>query len=146
MPSSSGRSAPDRPIVPGAVFRLDPMHVVLPRREGAQPARETRSVVVVSNKRDCRDDWCPTVIVLPLSAQLQHFNARHDVEIAQGDGGTDRDVMAQADLAHFILKSDLLSGELRGVLLRDTQARIKVVLGNVLGIDVPAITSPPTSE
>jgi hypothetical protein len=92
-------------------------------------------VVVISNKRDCRDTWCRTVVVVPLSRGLEHFG-RWDVEIKRGDGGTDADVMAQTDLPFFILKEDLLGGDYMGTVLRDTLNRIKATLANTFGLAV----------
>ncbi len=111
----------------------------MPPTASPQPAREERWLVVVSCKRDCRDSACSTVVVIVLSAKVEHAG-RHDELIRAGDGGVQRDSIAQSDLVMFWSKDELLDERWKGDLMQDTLMRVRARLGNTLGIAEPEST------
>ena len=121
-------------VEPGAVFEIPADLADPPQRaqQDAPPRRESRWVLVVSSKADCRDRNEPTVIVVLLSAKTE-FQDRHDVLILRPDGGVQRDSIAQTDLIFTVLKDDLRDDRFRGTVLRDTIVRIRSRLADTLG-------------
>ena len=119
---------------PGAIFEVPPDLADPPQRpqQLAPPRRDSRWVVVVSSKADCRDRNEPTVIVVLLSAKTE-YQDRHDVLILRPDGGIQRDSIAQTDLIFTVLKDDLGDDRYRGTVLRDTMVRIRARLVDTLG-------------
>ncbi|MFI5040448.1 MAG: hypothetical protein ACHQNA_01145 [Acidimicrobiales bacterium] len=99
------------------------------------PARESRWLLVVSSKRDCRDGDCPTVVVIIFSAQVHHAG-RHDELVRAGDG-VERDSIAQTDLVMFWPKSELTDARFMGDVMRDTLTRVRARLANTIGISEP---------
>ena len=131
MTSDGGTVATE--IRPGQVWSVPEQQVPLPVPAGPQPVRRERWLVVISNKGDCRDGTCDTVLVLVLSSQVQH-QGRWDELITKGDGGTLTDCIAQTDLVMWFRKSELRAAVCRGQLLTDTMNRIKARLRNTLGL------------
>jgi hypothetical protein len=122
-------------IVPGAVFEVphslaDPPQRV---RQSSPPHRESRWVLVVSNKADCGDRYQETITSVLLSAKTE-YQSRHDVLIKHPDGGVERDSIAQTDLVLPILKAELTDERFRGVVLRDTLRQVRAKLADALGI------------
>lgn len=113
----------------------------MPPAASPAPVREERWLVVVSSKRDCRDVACPTVVVIILSAKVEHAG-RHDELIRAGDGGVQRDSIAQTDLVLFWPKDELLDDRCKGELMLDTLIRVRARLANTLGIAEPKATGP----
>ena len=102
-------------IQPGAVFRVPPELADPPGRavQDDPPLRESRWVLVVSNKTDCRDRLHGTVNTVLFSAQT-HYAGRHDVLVQRPDGGLERDSIAQTDLIFTIAKYELTDDRHRG--------------------------------
>jgi mRNA-degrading endonuclease toxin of MazEF toxin-antitoxin module len=105
----------------------------MPPTTGTPPLRRERWVLVISNKRDCRDPSRPTVIVALLSSQAA-WQGRADELVRQGDGGTLTDSIVQTDLIFFYPKDDLRKGTLRGELMADSLNRVKARLRNTLAL------------
>jgi hypothetical protein len=121
-------------IAPGAIFEV-PHHLADPpqvARQQAPPARESRWILVVSNKVDCGDRYQQTVLVV-LSAQVE-YQYRHDVLIRRPDGGIARDSIAQTDLVFPILKDELTDARFKDVVLRDTLRQVRAKLSETLGL------------
>ena len=132
-PNQPGARSPGGKIRPGSVFVVDPFAVYLAPIPGAKPKRETRWVVVLSSEADCDESWARTLLVAVLSRQTQHFWAQHDILVAKGDGGVDVEVLAQCDTVFSMLKADLLAGELKGIVQRDTLAQIRAKVARLIG-------------
>ncbi len=111
----------------------------MPPTRGALPARESRWLLVVSSKRDCRAADCPTVVVIIFSAQVQHAG-RHDELVRAGDG-VQRDSIAQTDLVMFWPKDELTDDRWKGDVMQDTLTRVRARLANTIGIAEPGGTS-----
>lgn len=118
---------------PGGVFEIPAELLLFPATPGPQPVRESRWVLVASNKHDCRKEPPRTLLVVALSAQVRYFDPRWDVEIPAGLGGTARDSMAQADMVFPVAKGDL-RGRRRGTLPTDTLNQVRVRLRDTLGL------------
>ena len=131
--AARGAPAEGGGIEPGAVFTVDPSLVHLPTAING-PHRDQRWVLVVSCKGDCHQNYLPTVLVVVLSAQVQNFWASHDVLLRKGDGGTDRDCIAEGDTIFPILKADLRTGALRGTVFTSSLGQIRVRIGSVIGL------------
>lgn len=122
-------------IEPGAVFEI-PAALAQPPQVATQPdppMREGRWVVVIANKRDCRDNGHATVHVVLLSAQVE-YAGRHDILLKLPDGGLKRDSIAQTDLTFVVLKRDLTPDRRRGVLQADTLRQIRAKVAETLGL------------
>jgi len=122
-------------IEPGAVFEI-PAALAQPPQVATQsepPVRESRWVVVIANKRDCRDDGHATVHVVLLSAQVE-YAGRHDILIKVPDGGLQRESIAQTDLTFVMLKRDLTLDRRRGVLLADSLRQVRAKVAETLGM------------
>lgn len=107
-------------------------------RQQAPPRRESRWVLVVSNKADCADRYEPTVLVVLLSAKIE-YQGRHDVLIRRPDGGIGRDSIAQTDLTQPILKDELIEARFRGVVLKDTLRQVRAKLADAVGLSTASI-------
>lgn len=122
-------------IEPGSVFEI-PADLAQPPQVASQanaPIRESRWVIVIANKRDCRDAGHATVHVVLCSAQVQ-YAGRHDILIKRPDGGLQRDSIAQTDQMFVILKSVLTAERHRGVLLADTLRQVRAKVAETLGL------------
>jgi len=126
-------------IEPGAVFELPAQLAQPPQtaKQASPPARESRWVIVVSNRTDCRDRGQETVLAVLCSAQTEYAD-RHDVHVRQGDGGLSRTSIAQTDLVFAILKDELAEDRYRGTVLRDTLGQIRARLADALGFAGPS--------
>jgi mRNA-degrading endonuclease toxin of MazEF toxin-antitoxin module len=122
-------------IQPGAVFEIPADLAEPPQRrlKSSPPARESRWVVIVNNKRDCRDPYPLTALVVLLSAKVE-YAGRHDVHVVRPDGGVQRDSIAQVDLLFTLLKEDLAIDRYRGTLMSDTLRQIRAKLADTLGV------------
>lgn len=121
-------------IEPGAVFEIPASLADPPQRahQANPPQRESRWVIVVSSKTDCRDPLHPTIIVVLCSSQTE-YQGRHDVLVRRPDGGVRTDSIAQADLVFVIEKAELLEERARGSLMADTLRQVRAKLGETLG-------------
>lgn len=121
-------------IAPGSVFEVPAPLADPPQRAGqaAPPVRESRWVLVLSNKRDCAEALHETVTVVLLSAKTEYMG-RHDVLIRRPDGGIVRDSIAQTDIVSTMLKTDLSDDRFRGIVMRDTLVRVRAKLSETLG-------------
>ncbi|MGO9179771.1 MAG: hypothetical protein ACLQBX_20135 [Candidatus Limnocylindrales bacterium] len=75
-----------------------------------------------------------------LSAKIEHAG-RHDELVRAGDGGVQRDCIAQTDLVLFWPKNELLDERWKGDLMQDTLRRVRARLGNTLGMAEPKATA-----
>ena len=122
---------------PGAVYEIDARLLCYPTTPGPQPFRKNRWIVVASNKYDCKHLPPHSLLIVALSAALEHFDPRWDVEIPQGVGGTLRDCMAQADMVFPVAKSDLRASRRRGTIPADTMNQLRAKLRDALGLAGP---------
>jgi len=128
-------------IAPGAVFTVDPSRVHLPAAlmDPNAPHRDSRWLLVVSCKADCRQEESHTVLVVILSAKVEHFWSRHDVVIEKGDGGTDRQCIAQGDTVFPMLKSDIVgTGTYKGSVFKSTLGQVRAMIGTLVGLEAVA--------
>lgn len=122
-------------IQPGAVFEIPATLAEPPQAAGRTdaPFRESRWVIVLANKRDCRDAVHETVHVVLCSAQVQYLG-RHDVLVKRPDGGLQRDSIAQTDQMFVMLKAELTGDRHRGTLLADTLRQLRAKVAETLGL------------
>ena len=130
-------NSPKPEFEPGAVYEIDARLLRFPTTPGPQPDRENRWVVVTSNKHDCKHQPPHSLLIVALSAGLDHFDPRWDVEVPQGLGGTIRHCMAQADMVFPMAKDDLRASRRTGTLPPDTMNQLRVKLRDALGLAGP---------
>ncbi len=75
------------------------------------------------------------LLVVLLSAGIDNFVEKHDVQLRKGDGGTDQDCMAQADIVFPMLKDDLAASRHKGQLMLDTVNQIRAKIGGCIGLN-----------
>ena len=121
-------------IEPGAVFEVPATLADPPQRaqQANPPRRESRWVIVVSSKSDCRDALHPTLVVVLCSSQIE-YQGRHDVLVRRPDGGLRTDSIAQTDLVFVVAKAELVEERARGTLMADTLRQVRAKLGETLG-------------
>lgn len=120
-------------IEPGDVYEI-PARLARPPQAAYQddPApRESRWVLVISSELHCTQARYPDVIVVLLSAQVDQAGD-NDVTVYRGEGGVERDSMAQGDVIVTLAKQDVPVQRWRGRVQTDTLIKVRAVIARVL--------------
>lgn len=122
-------------IEPGDVYEVPPRLARPPQaaHQPAPPHRDSRWVLVVSSQVVCAHARTPDVMVVLLSGQVDHAG-ENDVMVYRGEGGVQRDSIAQGDIIFTIAKQDLPIEKWRGRVQTDTLIQVRAVLARVLGL------------
>ena len=123
-----------RPITRGEIYWVQDDIIVFPtQRLPNEPERamhKGRPVVVLQTDLDNSNPTYPTVLIAPISSQVQ-FKDDKDVKLTAGQGGLPQDSLVQLGLIQPILKIELgtLIGKLDPITISDIDAVAAANLG-----------------